>query len=134
MIEPDSMRKIDYWIGIPICFLLTVWYKLQRLFGLKNPRYNEKPKNVLYNYAYYPVIFEDENVLLKTKNLLAENNIFPRRYFFPSLNKLPYLKSASSCPVSENVAQRILCLPLYPQLTDDEVFFICSLVKTASGK
>ena len=47
MIEPDSMRKIDYWIGIPICFLLTIWYKLQRLIGLKNPKYSEKPKNIL---------------------------------------------------------------------------------------
>ena len=48
MITPDTMRKVDYWIGIPICFILTVWYKLQRLFGLKNPRYNERPKNVLF--------------------------------------------------------------------------------------
>ena len=47
MIGPDSMRKIDYWIGIPICFLLTIWYKLQRLTGLKNSKYNEKPKNIL---------------------------------------------------------------------------------------
>src|SRR3989344_4496256 len=48
MITPDTMRKVDYWIGIPICFILTVWYRLQRLFGLKNPRYNERPKNVLF--------------------------------------------------------------------------------------
>ena len=48
MIGPDTMRKVDYWAGIPICFILTVWYRLQRLFGLKNPRYNEKPKNVLF--------------------------------------------------------------------------------------
>src|SRR3989344_1112679 len=47
MITPDTMRKVDYWIGIPRCFLLTVWYKLQRLLGLKNPRYSEKPKNIL---------------------------------------------------------------------------------------
>ena len=42
------MRKIDYWLGIPICFFLTILYKLQRLIGLKNPRYNEKPRNVLF--------------------------------------------------------------------------------------
>src|SRR3989344_3578921 len=47
MITPDTMRKVDYWIGMPICFILTIWYKLQRLFGLKNPKYNEKPKNIL---------------------------------------------------------------------------------------
>src|SRR3989344_6519616 len=48
MIQPDTMRKVDYWIGIPICFVITIWYQLQRLFGLKNPKYNEKPKNVLF--------------------------------------------------------------------------------------
>ncbi|MBI4452001.1 glycosyltransferase family 9 protein [Candidatus Woesearchaeota archaeon] len=48
MIQPDTMRKVDYWLGIPICFALTIWYKLQRLLGLKNPKYNEKPKNVLF--------------------------------------------------------------------------------------
>jgi len=42
------MRSMDYWIGIPICFFLTILYKLQRLVGLKNPRYNERPKNVLF--------------------------------------------------------------------------------------
>ncbi len=47
MIQPDTMRKVDYWAGIPICFILTIWYKLQRLIGLRNPRYNEKPKNIL---------------------------------------------------------------------------------------
>lgn len=47
MISPDTMRKVDYWLGIPICFILTVWYRLQRLIGLKNPSYSEKPKNIL---------------------------------------------------------------------------------------
>lgn len=48
MIQPDTMRKVDYLVGIPICFVLTMWYKLQRLIGLKNPKYSEKPKNVLF--------------------------------------------------------------------------------------
>ena len=47
MIGPNTMRKVDYWIGMPICFVLTILYKLQRLFGMKNPRYSEKPKNIL---------------------------------------------------------------------------------------
>ncbi len=46
--NPNSMRKIDYWIGRPICLLLTILYKLQRLVGLKNPRNNQKPKNFLF--------------------------------------------------------------------------------------
>jgi len=48
MIGPDTMRKVDYWAGVPICFVLTAWYGLQRLFGMKNPKYGEKPKNILF--------------------------------------------------------------------------------------
>ena len=47
MISPNVMRTIDYWAGIPICFFLTIWYRIQRLFGLKNPGYDEKPQNIL---------------------------------------------------------------------------------------
>ena len=46
--NPNTMRKIDYWIGRPICFLLTLFYKLQRLVGLKDPRTNQRPKNFLF--------------------------------------------------------------------------------------
>ena len=45
---PDIMRKIDYWIGIPFCFLLTVWYRALRLFGLKKPAHDTKPENILF--------------------------------------------------------------------------------------
>lgn len=48
-------------------------------------------KNVLFNYAYYPVVFESEAVLLKVKAALEKENIFPRRYFFPSLNTVQFV-------------------------------------------
>ncbi|NIO12234.1 MAG: hypothetical protein GTO40_31140 [Deltaproteobacteria bacterium] len=46
--NPNSMRKIDYWVGRPICLLLTLVYKLQRLVGLKDSRPNQEPKNFLF--------------------------------------------------------------------------------------
>ena len=46
--NPDTLRKIDYWVGIPICFFLTLLYKIERLIGLKDPRYEQQPKNVLF--------------------------------------------------------------------------------------
>ena len=46
--NPDTLRKIDFWVGIPLCFFLTVFYKLQRLIGLKDPHYQQRPKNVLF--------------------------------------------------------------------------------------
>ncbi len=69
-----------------------------------------------WNYSYYPVIFEDEKTLLKAQDLLAEQDIIPRRYFYPSLNTVDYTKTATM-PVSENISARILCLPLYVGLS-----------------
>jgi len=42
------MRKIDYYVGIPLCFFITLLYRLQRLLGFKNPRYHENPTHVLF--------------------------------------------------------------------------------------
>ncbi|MFN3850050.1 MAG: DegT/DnrJ/EryC1/StrS family aminotransferase [Spirosomataceae bacterium] len=66
-----------------------------------------------YNYAYYPVIMPSEEALLKVKEELAKVEIFPRRYFYPSLNQLPYITNYSPCPVSESASQRALSLPLF---------------------
>ncbi|MGZ3861846.1 MAG: DegT/DnrJ/EryC1/StrS family aminotransferase [Bacteroidia bacterium] len=106
---------------------ISLQYDKQLLpLGLKRP---VSSKNVDYNYAYYPVLFENERALLKVKKLLAENGINTRRYFYPSLNKLPYLNKTSDCPVSEDTAKRVLCLPLYHQLEMKTVNIICSLIK-----
>jgi dTDP-4-amino-4,6-dideoxygalactose transaminase len=78
-----------------------------------------------YNYAYYPVLFKSQESLLRVKTALNEENIFPRRYFFPSLDKLPYV-SPTEMPVAADSAERVLCLPLSAELTLDDVGFICA--------
>ena len=83
-----------------------------------------------YNYAYYPIIFEDETQLLRVKTALEARHIHPRRYFYPALTTLPYLPamSRSSCPVAEDLARRVLCLPLYAELRPEEVENISDIV------
>jgi dTDP-4-amino-4,6-dideoxygalactose transaminase len=93
--------------------------------GLLRPMF---PEGTIYNYAYYPVIFKNEADVLKVKNALAEQSINARRYFYPSLNKLPYITSADSCPVSEDYAKRVLCLPLYYELASEDVARISSII------
>jgi dTDP-4-amino-4,6-dideoxygalactose transaminase len=83
---------------------------------------------VEYNYAYYPVIFETEKELLYVKDQLQKNNIDSRRYFYPSLNKLPYLKRAYNCPVSEDISKRILCLPFYSDINGKDVENISKII------
>jgi dTDP-4-amino-4,6-dideoxygalactose transaminase len=78
-------------------------------------------KGTTYNYAYYPIIFQSEKQLKNAIIKLKDNNIFPRRYFYPSLNTLSYIKDAVSCPISEDIASRIACLPLYSGLDESIV-------------
>ena len=47
--------------------------------------------NTTWNYSYFPIIFDNEEALLSVQNVLNQNKIFPRRYFYPSLNKLPFV-------------------------------------------
>lgn len=89
------------------------------------------PDNTIYNYEFYPVVFNDEETLLKVKTALVRENIFPRRYFYPSLNKLPYIFSEDKCPVSEAYAQRTLCLPMYYELSSADVLKISSIISAA---
>lgn len=88
-------------------------------------------KDLQYNYAYYPVLFKNETQLLRVFNALAKENIFPRRYFYPSLNTLPYLEEKIACPISEDICSRIACLPLYPGLADIDVLHIANTIKGA---
>ena len=73
-------------------------------------------EKTLWNYSYYPIIFDSEEELNIILNLLNLNNIFPRRYFNPSLNTLPYINYISM-PISESISQKVMCLPLYIELT-----------------
>lgn len=87
-----------------------------------------------YNYAYYPVVFKDEAELLAVFKALNEQDIYPRRYFYPSLNKLPYISDAQPCPISEDITSRIACLPLYVGLQADTVNKICEIMKKVIEK
>ena len=87
--------------------------------------------STLWNYSYYPIIFNSEELLLNTELALNELDIYPRRYFYPSLNKLSYVKE-SKMPISESVSSRILCLPLYVGLSAESLEKISKIVNRNS--
>jgi dTDP-4-amino-4,6-dideoxygalactose transaminase len=80
-----------------------------------------------WNSAYYPVLFESENDLLEIEKSLHDIEVFPRRYFYPSLTNLPYVPQ-SSCEIASDVSSRILCLPLFYGLSENEVKGIASII------
>lgn len=85
-------------------------------------------ENIKYNYAYFPVVFNSEKILLKVIQALNTEQIMPRRYFYPSLDTLCYLENNQYMPISNDIAKRILCLPMYDSLTKEEVDKIINIV------
>lgn len=84
-------------------------------------------KGAEWNYSYYPIVFETEEQLLESVKELNENYIYPRRYFYPSLSKLDYV-DPQEVPISESLAPRALCLPMYHSLKQEDIMFIARLL------
>ncbi|WP_267154394.1 DegT/DnrJ/EryC1/StrS family aminotransferase [Xanthomarina sp. F2636L] len=119
---------------------LTVWPYLETIFSRRKLLFElyqdllatrmvfqSIREHTTYNYSYIPVVFESEEQLIKVQKVLNEHHIFPRRYFYPSLNKLPYLEY-QQMPISETISERILCLPLYYDLNETQIGMICDLI------
>ncbi len=82
------------------------------------------------NYSYYPICLDNRD---EVYNYLRENNIYARRYFYPLISNLPLYKDIVTAkeynlPVANEIAKKILCLPLYPELTQDEQERVIELV------
>lgn len=89
-------------------------------------------ENTEWNYSYYPLIFNSEATLLKVQEALLKENILPRRYFYPSLNTIDYVKGAEM-PISESIASRIVCLPLYVGLSKETLEKITQIINTLTA-
>ena len=85
-----------------------------------------------FNYAYYPVVFNSEATTLKVIKELEGNWVTPRRYFYPSLNTVDIFNT-TICPISEDIAKRVLCLPIYHTLTQNDIDFICRIILRATN-
>lgn len=88
--------------------------------------YPETKEIESYNYSYFPVIFPTEELMLQSKKALELHEIAARRYFYPGLNTLDYTHGA--CPISDQIASRVLCLPLYHTLSEVEQKMIARIL------
>lgn len=113
-----------------IKMLITKRKKISDKYDKSLNNFVERPlnsHNSKSNYSYYPIILKSEEQLLKVRAALNNEGIFPRRYFYPSLNLLHYVKKCS-VPISENISRRILCLPIYPSLSLSDVSKISEII------
>lgn len=81
------------------------------------------------NYGYYPALFPSEEAALRIVRALETENIFPRRYFYPSLETLDYFHTGQNMPVSRDIAERILCLPIHTGVNIDDIDNIARIIE-----
>lgn len=106
-----------------------VWTSYEKAFSNSKLCLQQWNSESINNYAYAPVVFPSEQALLKAEQALKDNDILPRRYFYPSLDTLPYLDNRQVCKESRELSSRILCLPIYPNLSETEVLRIIDIIK-----
>jgi len=106
---------------------------IENLESINGIKLLKKQKNVKSNYAYFPVVFDGyKNSRDCIYELLKQNNIMARKYFYPLTNRMECYKayfSSQNTPVAEYIADRVLCLPLYEDLALEDVDRICKIIK-----
>lgn len=107
----------------------SIWY--DECFAGCNVQRPQVSAGLEYNYAYYPVLFASSEKMSQVRQALLDNNIGPRRYFYPSLNTLPFLHPVlqRKCPVSESIAKRVLALPLWHQISRTDIERVASVLR-----
>ena len=93
------------------------------------------------NYAYFPILLERDDPQLRDQlyHRLREDGIYARRYFYPLITDFPMYRSLPSArrdnlPAASDAALRVLCLPIYPQLRDEDVVRIANHVEAVCRK
>ncbi len=113
---------------------VTSWYR-DRLNDVEGIRILEDLPDVRHNYAYFPIFVDEEKYGCSRDDLfhgLREKDILSRRYFYPLISTFPMyrtLPSASHLPAAERAADQVICLPLYPDLDESTVDFICNFIR-----
>jgi len=85
------------------------------------------------NCSYFPVVFQSETKLQQVEAALHSKGIIPRRYFHPSLNTYSKIVDYVPMPESEFLAKKILCLPLYYNLSEDIIANIAQMILVNCG-
>jgi len=90
------------------------------------------------NHAYFPILVEAQFPLARDElyERLRERDILARRYFYPLISDFPMYRGLPSAepanlPVARAIAGKVICLPIYPDLADEEVDIICQLIISA---
>lgn len=88
------------------------------------------------NFSYFPILVESEFKVSRDTlyEILKEHGVMSRRYFYPLISDMPMYRglpsaSASNLPVAKSISEKVLCLPLFSELTTTAVEDIVSIIK-----
>ena len=122
-----NLRYVNQWIEARKAVVERYRKNLSGLPGIK--LCPEQP-GVKSNYAYFPVVFTGPFTRDMAAGKLAEQGIIARKYFYPLLSDCEaYGFRGSSTPVAKAVSERVLTLPLYPELSMEDVDRICDILR-----
>lgn len=99
-------------------------------------------EGITYNYSYFPMLIDEKTFGCsrdRLYELMREQNIYARRYFYPLISQFPAYRGLPSAvpqnlPAAERITREILCLPLYGQLENHDREQVVYIVKNAIGK
>lgn len=124
-----NLRHIDEWIKQRKQVVEYYRSKLSNISGIKLCK---PQKEVESNYAYFPVVFDNYKYTRdEVYDLLAKNDIIARKYFYPLINEYDCYKdkhNVNDTPIAKYIADRVLTLPLYPDLDKNVIDNICSII------
>lgn len=131
-----NLRHLDEELAKRKSVAERYWENLSTVEGLK---LSIPPEDIEYNYAYMPVVFEDAASMTRDRafDALAEQGIGARKYFYPLTTDYACYRSlydSSDMPVAKDVASRVLTLPMYADLSLEDVDRICEILVGSGGK
>lgn len=94
-----------------------------------------------FNYAYFTILIEPDYPISRDNlyQKLKDNNIHPRRYFYPLISDFPMYRDLPSAhrknlPNATSVAKKVLCLPIYPDLSNEQIDSIAGVISQCNIK
>jgi dTDP-4-amino-4,6-dideoxygalactose transaminase len=114
------------------------WHDLyvEELKGVSGIKLMDVPSNLDYNYAYFPILVQEDFPVTRDQlfDRFIAQNIFPRKYFYPLITDFSLYKgyriiSKHKIPNARRAADSVICLPLYPDLTESDVSRVCDVIR-----
>jgi dTDP-4-amino-4,6-dideoxygalactose transaminase len=112
----------------------------ENIRSIKGLQMLSEPNRFGNNYSYFPVLVEPEYKLSRDElyEMLKDHGIFARRYFYPLISEFPMYRGLPSArsenlPVAYLISRKIICLPIYPALKDEQINSIVFLLRQHSG-